>query len=84
MNEESVNPSNISDNESFENVLNSYMSRRALVVGGLAGAALTFFGGAAASAKSNGTVSRSALASQAGTNLLAKAPKISFTSIPLQ
>ena len=84
MNEESVTPSNISDNESFENVLNSYMSRRALVVGGLAGAALTFFGGAAASAKSNGTVSRSALASQASTNLLAKAPKISFTSIPLQ
>ena len=62
MNEESVTPSNISDNESFENVLNAYMSRRALVVGGLAGAALTFFGGAAASAKSNGTVSLSALA----------------------
>lgn len=80
MNEENVNPSNTSDNQAFEDVLNSYMSRRALVVGGLAGAALTFFGASAASASTRTGASRGQLVAKAS----AKAPKIGFTSIPLQ
>ena len=36
--------SNHSDNRAFEDVLNTYMSRRKLIVGSLAGAALTFHG----------------------------------------
>ena len=36
--------SNKSNNREFEDVVNSYMSRRSLLVGSLAGAALTFVG----------------------------------------
>ena len=69
--------SNHSDNREFEDVLNTYMSRRKLIVGSLAGAALTFMGGSAASASAGkGTVT--------GAKVVAKAPKIGFTSIPLQ
>ena len=67
--------SNHSDNRAFEEVLNTYMSRRKLLVGSLAGAALTFMGGSAVSA-SKGVPT--------GAPLAAKKPKIGFTSIPLQ
>ena len=72
--------SNKSNNREFEDVLNSYMSRRSLLVGSLAGAALTFVGARAASASaSNGSSAKTA--SQV---IAAKSPKIGFTSIPLQ
>jgi secreted PhoX family phosphatase len=68
--------SNHSNNETFEEVLNSYMSRRQMIVGGLAGAALTFMGGSKVSALSgNGG---------AGARITAAKAKIGFTSIPLQ
>ena len=69
--------SNHSDNRAFEDVLNTYMSRRKLIVGSLAGAALTFMGGSAASASAS-------KGAATGAKVAAKAPKIGFTSIPLQ
>ena len=45
--------SNKSNNREFEDVLNSYMSRRSLLVGSLAGAALTFVGARAATASAS-------------------------------
>jgi len=72
--------SNKSNNREFEDVVNSYMSRRSLLVGSLAGAALTFVGARVASASaSNGSSAKTA--SQV---VAAKSPKIGFTSIPLQ
>ena len=72
--------SNKSSNREFEDVVNSYMSRRSLLVGSLAGAALTFVGARVASASaSNGSSAKTA--SQV---IAAKSPKIGFTSIPLQ
>jgi len=77
MHEEASNKSN---NREFEDVVNSYMSRRSLLVGSLAGAALTFVGARVASASaSNGSSAKTA--SQV---VAAKSPKIGFTSIPLQ
>jgi hypothetical protein len=67
--------SNHSDNETFEEVLNSYMSRRQMIVGGLAGAALSFMGGSKVSALDAKPSSGAALAKRA---------KIGFTSIPMQ
>ncbi|MEY3582854.1 MAG: hypothetical protein RLZ02_1807, partial [Actinomycetota bacterium] len=72
--------SNKSSNREFEDVLNSYMSRRSLLVGSLAGAALTFFGARAASA----SVSSGINANSVSKVISAKSPKIGFTSIPLQ
>ena len=69
--------SNHSDNRAFEDVLNTYMSRRKLIVGSLAGAALTFMGGSVASASAS-------KGATTGAKVAAKAPKIGFTSIPLQ
>lgn len=42
--------SNHSDNETFENILNAQISRRQILIGGVATAALTFVGGSTASA----------------------------------
>jgi secreted PhoX family phosphatase len=67
--------SNHSDNQTFEEVLNGYMSRRQLIVGGVAGAALSFIGGSKVSALSSKPLSQAAAAKRA---------KIGFTSIPLQ
>jgi len=67
--------SNHSDNQTFEEVLNGYMSRRQLIVGGVAGAALMFMGGSKVSALDAKPTSGAALAKRA---------KIGFTSIPLQ
>ncbi len=67
--------SNHSNNESFEEVLNSYMSRRQMIVGGLAGAALSFMGGSKVSALTSNAPQVAAAAKKA---------KIGFTSIPLQ
>ena len=67
--------SNHSDNQTFEEVLNGYMSRRQLIVGGVAGAALMFMGGSKVSALDAKPASGAALAKRA---------KIGFTSIPLQ
>jgi secreted PhoX family phosphatase len=70
--------SNTSDNQTFEEILSAHMSRRGVLVGGLATAALTFFGGSAASAASpKGQI-------ESATRRVAKNPKIGFTSIPLQ
>ena len=70
--------SNTSDNQTFEEILSAHMSRRSVLVGGLATAALTFFGGSVASAASpKGQI-------EAATRRVAKNPKIGFTSIPLQ
>lgn len=67
--------SNHSDNQTFEEVLNGYMSRRQLIVGGVAGAALMFMGGSKVSALDAKPTSGAALAKRA---------KIGFTSIPMQ
>jgi secreted PhoX family phosphatase len=67
--------SNHSDNQSFEEVLDGYMSRRQLLVGGVAGAALMFMGGSKVSALDAKPTSGAALAKRA---------KIGFTSIPMQ
>jgi secreted PhoX family phosphatase len=67
--------SNHSDNQTFEEVLNGYMSRRQLLVGGVAGAALMFMGGSKVSALDAKPASGAALAKRA---------KIGFTSIPMQ
>ena len=67
--------SNHSDNQAFEEVLNGYMSRRQLLVGGVAGAALMFMGGSKVSALAAKPTSGAALAKRA---------KIGFTSIPMQ
>ncbi|NBU60660.1 MAG: DUF839 domain-containing protein, partial [Actinobacteria bacterium] len=72
--------SNTSNNREFEDVLNSYMSRRSLLVGSLAGAALSFVGARAAAAASNSTPTAKAAVNA----ITAKSPKIGFTSIPLQ
>ena len=72
--------SNTSNNREFEDVLNSYMSRRSLLVGSLAGAALSFVGARAAAAASTSTPNANAVAKA----ITAKSPKIGFTSIPLQ
>lgn len=70
--------SNHSDNRTFEDVLSVHMSRRSVLVGGLATAAVAFFGSSAASAASP----KAQIA--AATRRVAKSPKIGFTSIPLQ
>ena len=67
--------SNHSDNQAFEEVLDGYMSRRQLLVGGVAGAALMFMGGSKVSALDAKPTSGAALAKRA---------KIGFTSIPMQ
>ena len=67
--------SNYSDNQTFEEVLDGYMSRRQLLVGGVAGAALMFMGGSKVSALDAKPTSGAALAKRA---------KIGFTSIPMQ
>ena len=67
--------SNYSDNQTFEEVLDGYMSRRQLLVGGVAGAALMFVGGSKVSALDAKPASGAALAKRA---------KIGFTSIPMQ
>jgi secreted PhoX family phosphatase len=71
--------SNHSDNRSFEDVLATYVSRRSVIVGGLAAAAVTFFGASSAGAASS---PRAEIA--AASRRVAKSPKIAFTSIPLQ
>jgi secreted PhoX family phosphatase len=68
--------SNNSNNREFQDVLNVYMSRRTLLVGSLAGAALTFVGSKMASATATNAV--------ATERISARSPKINFTSIPLQ
>lgn len=70
--------SNFSNNESFEDVLTASLSRRAVLAGGLATAALVFMGNGSASAKSVAPTSRTGLLNSA------RRPKIGFTSIPLQ
>ena len=67
--------SNYSDNQTFEEVLDGYMSRRQLLVGGVAGAALMFMGDSKVSALDAKPTSGAALAKRA---------KIGFTSIPMQ
>ena len=66
--------SNYSDNQTFEEVLDGYMSRRQLLVGGVAGAALMFMGGSKVSALDAKPTSGAALAKRA---------KIGLTSIPM-
>jgi hypothetical protein len=70
--------SNNSNNESFEQVLSAYMSRRSVIVGGLATAALVFAGGSMASATAVAPTKRTGLLDAA------RRPKMGFTSIPLQ
>ena len=70
--------SNNSNNESFEQVLSAYVSRRTVLVGGIATAALMFAGGSVASAKSVSPTKRTGLLDAA------RRPKMAFTSIPLQ
>jgi secreted PhoX family phosphatase len=70
--------SNHSDNRTFEDVLSVHMSRRSVIVGGFATAAIAFFGASTASAKSPKAQIADA------TRRVAKSPKIGFTSIPLQ
>lgn len=70
--------SNHSNNETFENILNARISRRQILVGGVATAALTFVGANTASAQpSRSTLARSVFSAKRG-------PQIGFTSIPLQ
>jgi secreted PhoX family phosphatase len=69
--------SNNSDNPTFASILEQYVSRRGLIVGGLATAATTYFAlSPAASAATNGATVPAGPA--------AKKPLIGFTSIPLQ
>ena len=70
--------SNHSDNRTFEDVLSVHMSRRNVLIGGFATAAVAFFGGSAVAA-----ASPKAQIAEA-TRRVAKSPKIGFTSIPLQ
>ena len=72
--------SNHSANRTFEDVLGVYASRRSVMVGGLAGAALALFGGAAASAAGR-TV---APTRRTGAIAAARGPRIGFASIPMQ
>jgi len=70
--------SNPSDNRTFHDVLDTFVSRRAVIAGGLAGAAFAF-AGSKVSAKGITPTKRTA------SGVAAKArPKIAFTSIPLQ
>jgi len=70
--------SNTSDNRTFHDVLDTFVSRRAVIAGGLAGAAFAF-AGSKVSAKGIAPTKRTA------SGVTAKArPKIAFTSIPLQ
>jgi secreted PhoX family phosphatase len=70
--------SNTSDNRTFHDVLDTFVSRRAVIAGGLAGAAFAF-AGSKVSAKEIAPTKRTA------SGVTAKArPKIAFTSIPLQ
>lgn len=70
--------SNTSDNRTFHDVLDTFVSRRAVIAGGLAGAAFAF-AGSKVSAKGIAPTKRTA------SGVAAKArPKIAFTSIPLQ
>jgi uncharacterized protein len=70
--------SNPSDNRMFHDVLDKFVSRRAVIAGGLAGAAFAF-AGSKVSAKGIAPTNRNA------SGVTAKArPKIGFTSIPLQ
>lgn len=70
--------SNTSDNRTFHDVLDTFVSRRAVIAGGLAGAAFAF-AGSKVSAKGIAPTKRTA------SGVIAKArPKIAFTSIPLQ
>ncbi|MFZ9867917.1 MAG: PhoX family protein [Ilumatobacteraceae bacterium] len=70
--------SNTSDNRTFHDVLDTFVSRRAVIAGGLAGAAFAF-AGSKVSAKGVAPTKRTA------SGVTAKArPKIAFTSIPLQ
>lgn len=71
--------SNTSENKSFDEVLAAHITRRQILIGGLAGAALTFVGPSLARAESVPATSRT-------TSLLSarRKPQIGFTSIPLQ
>ena len=70
--------SNTSDNRTFHDVLDTFVSRRAVIAGGLAGAAFAF-AGSKVSAKGIAPTKRTA------SGVTAKArPTIAFTSIPLQ
>ena len=70
--------SNPSDNRMFQDVLDKFVSRRAVIAGGLAGAAFAF-AGSKVSAKGIAPTNRTA------SGVAAKArQKIGFTSIPLQ
>jgi len=70
--------SNPSDNRMFHDVLDKFVSRRAVIAGGLAGAAFAF-AGSKVSAKGIAPTNRTA------SGVAAKArQKIGFTSIPLQ
>ena len=72
--------SNHSENRTFADVLEANISRRSVVVGGLAGAALTFFAGSLAKAG----VKPDSIDSRGLVNARTRKPKINFTSIPLQ
>ncbi|MFM8867009.1 MAG: PhoX family protein, partial [Ilumatobacteraceae bacterium] len=70
--------SNHSDNETFENILNAQISRRQILIGGVATAALTFVGASSASAQpTRSSFARSVFGAKKG-------PEIGFKSIPLQ
>ena len=70
--------SNPTDNRAFHDVLDAFVSRRAVIAGGLAGAAFAF-AGSKVSAKGIAPTKRTA------SGVAAKArPAIGFTSIPLQ
>ena len=70
--------SNPSDNRMFHDVLEKFVSRRAVIAGGIAGAAFAF-AGSKASAKAIVPTKRTASGVAARVR-----PKIAFTSIPLQ
>jgi secreted PhoX family phosphatase len=72
--------SNNSGNRTFEEVLEANLSRRSVVVGGLAGAALTFFAGSLAKA----APTPESIDGAGLVNAKVRKPKINFTSIPLQ
>lgn len=72
--------SNTSNNRTFEDVLSAHLSRRQILIGGLAGAALTFVGPSMARAE-RGVVATSRTGAFVGAR---KKARIAFTSIPLQ
>lgn len=73
--------SNTSENTAFSDILNEYVGRRQLIVGGLATAATAFFSHGTARAAESVFGAPASVPAQAP---VARAPKIGFTSIPLQ